>query len=332
MVRLLIDTYRTAEHQPGCLRGETTSQEIRKYVAMFLKPGKSTGPDRCPNELAKTMTDEEFQIVKTLVNEILSEETSRQRTTTNSTISRLHKGGGTHKTSDQQRVALLDSVYQLLNYVINEQFTKIVEPANILEAGQGGGQQRHCVGIDMQKVHFIQQKALRQGKRVYRVDIDFKNVFYAMSQAALWHEMRMFKIPDVDLLEQIYKGVTVRLATNNLVGLAPNNSEESATITFNTDVTQGGITSPQLFNIFINALLRMLTVAGQNEDIVHGLQIGKDQKGDNQRDENGCQFNNIGFINNISIFADTSGGIQKLLDVLQGFTAWCGMQINVKKT
>jgi len=60
MVRLLIDTYRTAEHQPGRLRGELSSQEIKKYVAMCLKPGKSTGPDRCHNELTKTMTDEEF--------------------------------------------------------------------------------------------------------------------------------------------------------------------------------------------------------------------------------------------------------------------------------
>jgi len=68
MVRLLLDTYRTAEHQPGLLRGELTSQEIKKYVAMCLKPGKSTGMDRCPNELTKKRTDEEFQIVKMWVN------------------------------------------------------------------------------------------------------------------------------------------------------------------------------------------------------------------------------------------------------------------------
>ena len=86
MVRLLIDTYRTAEHQPGRLRGELTSQEIEKYVAMCLKPGKSTGLDRCPNELTKTMTDEEFQIVKMWVNEILTKDTSRQRETMNGTI------------------------------------------------------------------------------------------------------------------------------------------------------------------------------------------------------------------------------------------------------
>jgi hypothetical protein len=80
----------------------------------------------------------------------------------------------------------------------------IVKPANILEPGQGGGRQGRCIGINMQKVHFIQQEAQRQGKRVYRVDIDFENAFNAMSQAALWQVMRMFKIPlaDVELLEK----------------------------------------------------------------------------------------------------------------------------------
>ena len=52
----------------------------------------------------------------------------------------------------------------------------------------------------------------------------------------------------------------------------------------------------------------------------------------NQRDENGYQFNNMGFIDDISIFADTPEGMQKLLNVVQEFMAWCGMQINVKKT
>jgi len=274
MVRLLIDTYRTAEYQPDCLRGELTIQEIKKYVAMCLKPGRSTGPDRCPNELTETMMDKEFQIVKMWVNEILTEDTSRQRATMNSTISQFHKGGGTNKLTDQRPVVLLNSVCQLVNYVINKQLKTIVELVNILEPGQGGGRQGRCVGINMQKVYFIQHEARRQGRRVYRVDIDFKNAFNAMSQAALWQVMRMFKIPDADLLEQIYEDATVRLAPND---------EESATITFNTGVTQGSITSPQFFNIFINALIRMLTVTGQNEDISHWLQISKDQKGDNQR-------------------------------------------------
>ena len=79
----------------------------------------------------------------------------------NGTILQLHKGGDTNKTSDQQPVVLLNSVYQMLNYVISEQLKKNVEPANILEPGQGGGRQGRCVGINMQKVHFIQQEARR---------------------------------------------------------------------------------------------------------------------------------------------------------------------------
>ena len=60
----LIDTSRTAEHQLGRFTGELTRQKIKKYVAMCLKQGKSTGPDRCHNRFTKTMTDEEFQSVK----------------------------------------------------------------------------------------------------------------------------------------------------------------------------------------------------------------------------------------------------------------------------
>ena len=48
--------------------------------------------------------------------------------------------------------------------------------------------------------------------------------------------------------------------------------------------------------------------------------------------DHGYQFNNIGFIDDISIFAETPEGMQTLLDVVQEFTTWCGMEINVKKT
>jgi len=76
----------------------------------------------------------------------------------------------------------------------------------------------------------------------------------------------------------------------------------------------------------------MLTVTAQNEDISHRLQIAKDQNGDNRRDENGYQFNNMGFIDDFTIFADTPESMEKLQIVVQEFTAWCRMQINVKKT
>ena len=75
----------------------------------------------------------------------------------------------------------------------------------------------------------------------------------------------------------------------------------------------------------------MLTVTGQREGISHGLQIDEDQY--SQDTNHGYQFNNIGFIDDsdISIFAETPEGMQKLLNVVQKYTEWCGMKINVKK-
>jgi len=235
LTKLKIDAHRTASGTQGRLRGALTSQEMAKYVEHRLKPG----PDKCPNELLRTMSDEEFLIVQKLVNEILTlpektiDTTRQSRSTMNGAISQLHNGSSTNKTSDQRPVVLLNSGYQLLNYIINERLKRIVEQTNMLEPGQGGGRQGHSVDVNMQKMLLVTHEAHRQGKWVYRVDIDFRNAFDAMSQAALFH------IRDVDLLEQIYDSATFRLARNDA---------ESATITFDTGVAQESITSPQLFN------------------------------------------------------------------------------------
>ena len=155
------------------------------------------------------MSDEEFLIVQAWVNEILTlperiiDAARQSQSTMNGTLSQLHKGDSTNKTSNQRPVVLLNSGYQLLNCIINERLKRIVEQTNVLEPEQGGGRPGRSVNINMQKMHFVTHEAHRQGKRVYRVDIDFRNAFNAMSQAALWHVMTMFHIPDVDLLEQI---------------------------------------------------------------------------------------------------------------------------------
>jgi len=64
--------------------------------------------------------------------------------------------------------------------------------------------------------------------------------------------------------------------------------------------------------MFINALLRMLTATGQNQEISHGLQIGNGQDAIIQDADHGYQFNNISFIDDISIFAETPEAKQNL--------------------
>jgi len=42
------------------LRGALTSREIAKCVEYCLKPGKTASPEKWPNALFKTMSDEDF--------------------------------------------------------------------------------------------------------------------------------------------------------------------------------------------------------------------------------------------------------------------------------
>jgi len=133
VTKFKIGAHRTARGTQGRLRGALASQEIEKYVEHCLKPGKALGPDKCPNELLKTMSDEEFLIVQAWVNEILNlpEKTintaHQSRFTINGTVSQLHKGGSTNKMSHQRPVVLLNSGYQLLNYIIDKRLKRIVE-------------------------------------------------------------------------------------------------------------------------------------------------------------------------------------------------------------
>ena len=78
-------------------------------------------------------------------------------------------------------------------------------------------------------------------------------------------------------------------------------------------------------------IFHLCDATGQNQGISHGLQIGKDQGDSSQDADHGYQFNNIVFIDEISIFAETPEGMQTLLDVVQELTTWCGVEINVKK-
>ena len=59
----------------------------------------------------------------------------------------------TNKTSDQKLVALLNSGYQLLDYIINERLKRIVEQANVLKPGQSGGRQASFVELKDGTIH-----------------------------------------------------------------------------------------------------------------------------------------------------------------------------------
>ena len=311
MDKLNIFAGKRAKPEDGGLRGQLTAGEWQAYVMSRLRNGKSPGPDRYQNELLKTMTDNELEILRIWANEVLCGKRQMTEDDLNGTISLLHKGGDTlNLPSDFRPVVLLNSINQLISHVINHRLQNIVERAGILEAGQGGYRRGRSTDVNMRKIEQITMAAQRSKSRFLRVDVDFRNAYNAMSQPALWCMLRKFNIPDVDFLETIYEHATVRLAPND---------QSSATITFNTGVCQGSVLSPLLFILFINALARTLTAIGKQHGIAHGM-------------EGIEQFNNLMFCDDMSLFAQTRQGMQQLLNGVEEFEEWSGIRVNIKKT
>ncbi len=176
--------------------------------------------------------------------------------------------------------------------------------------GQDGGRARRGVDLNQLKLDWITSEAQRLKQRIILIDIDFKNAFNSMSQDALWVVMRAYNIPDVDLLEAIYSRTTACMDPEDA---------RCATITFLTGVIQGGASSPRIFTIFINALLEHLTCTGQALGISHGIEETE-------------QFNNVAFMDDVTVLTQDNAGAQTLLDATQEFESWSNMRLNLTKT
>jgi hypothetical protein len=87
----------------------------------------------------------------------------------------------------------------------------------------------------------------------------------------------------------------------------------------------------------MNALLGLLTHRGQKLRISHRLKCGvqlrrKEATPATEHVESVGQFNLIGFVDDLSLFAQTLGGAQTLLEEIQEFELWIWLKVKRKKT
>jgi len=177
------------------LRGTLTKHEFRKFISSCLRSGKSAGPDKHVNESIRTMPEEQLELIQMWANEILTKTGPARSMTVQEMeghISLLHEGGNTSdKASDWRPVVLLNCKNQLIMHVLNARLRDIVERADILEPGQAGGRKGRGTDLNLCKLVWTMQEAQKQARTVVRVDVDFRDAFNAMSQAALWAVMRI---------------------------------------------------------------------------------------------------------------------------------------------
>jgi len=176
------------------LKGPIKDSEMQKIADHYLKNNKAPGPDSFQAELItyvlKTMPPEQLKVIQQWLNDILTTGKIVTKVTEEDmtgVLSLLHKGGPlSDKPSHWRPVVLLNSMNQLLAYIINERLMELVEHESILTQSQSGFRQDKSTDINASNLYSLTKEAQRLKWRFLRVDIDFKSAFNSMSQASLW--------------------------------------------------------------------------------------------------------------------------------------------------
>jgi len=135
-----------------------------------------------------------------------------------------------------------------------------------------------------------------------RVDLDFKNAFNSLGHSCLWMILEGFGVPGVWLLKNIYENSSMRVQVGG---------EDTAAIQLDTGTVQCSVLSLLLFDLFINALLRLLDSTGIR---------------------NAPDCNHQAFADDLSLYTENTADADILLRPVHQFQEWSGLKISTKKS
>jgi hypothetical protein len=139
------------------LKGPIKDSEMQKFADHYLKNNKAPGPDSLQAELIKTMPPEQLKVIQQWLNDILKTGEIVAKVTEEDmtgVLSLLHKADPLPDRPTHWRpVVLLNSMNQLLAYIINERLMELVEYERILTQAQGGFHQDKSTDINDCKLY-----------------------------------------------------------------------------------------------------------------------------------------------------------------------------------
>jgi len=115
-----------------------------------------------------------------------------------------------------------------------------------------------------------------------------------------------FGVPDVWLLKNIYENSSMRVQVGG---------EGTAAIQLDMGTVEGSVISPLLFDLFINALLRLLDFTGMSHKV-----------------RNAPDWNHQAFADDLSLYTENTADADILLRLVHQFQDWSGLKISTKKS
>ena len=277
-----------------------------QFLIRHLPRRKAPGPDGVPNELLQLLPDSFLHLIRSVINDALQKGIFPSYWKDTS-YTLLTKKAPAALLTNQRPIALCNTMYKLYNIVINSRLTCMAEENSLLETEQEGGRRSRSTIRQLQRLRWNMDDARRRGKKLYVLWIDTTNAFCSINHKVLWSILRAYGIPELDVrhLEKQFADSRFRVTTG---------FGSTAEVHTHAGVGQGDITSPLLWNLVINALLRYLSCAN----------VG-------YRHESGVMTSAMAYIDDCALLSESEHGMRVMVQRLNAFYKWAGLTINNAK-
>lgn len=148
---------------------------------------------------------------------------------------------------------------------------------------------------------------VKRNTTVYSCFLDLSRAFDSINYNLLWNKLRTTQVPSkiVDLFKFWYDNQTNQVKWDNAL---------SEKYKLTSGVRQGGLTSPILFNLYVNDLIEELSSTRA------GCRIG------------GECLNNLSYADDMVLLSPSVNGLRKLISVCENYAAQHQLTYNVNKT
>ena len=287
------------------LMGPTTDMHFQRVLSR-LPSRRAPGKDGIPAEILKNAPGPFQAELKSLVDLVMTGKYQLVEEALESKVVLLHKKSDPANLGNYRPVALLTSLYQLVNLIITDRLTELTEKYSVLQSGQYGFRRHRGVQMSAQRLSWLFKRARLQGGVLLQVNLDFKNAFNAAGHASIWAILSRMGVPDLELIRNLYEASDMTVLVEGKI---------SGKIEMDTGTAQGSTLSPLLFDLFLNALLRLLEATGIGHEVI-GVR----------------DFNHLAFADDLSLLVSSEDGAEDLLKVVKQFEDWSGLSIASSKS
>lgn len=287
---------------------EILESEVRAAINK-LKPRKASGVDRIEGDLIRLGGDTVVKAMHEICNKIWK--TGQfPKLWTQSLIVVIPKKGDTTKCENNRTISLICHASKIILEIIRSRMKPRME--GLMAEEQAGFRPSRGTIEQIFSLRLLAEKYIElQDGELYIIFIDFMKAFDRVWHEVLWAILQHYGLQPklIGLLEDLYK----RTESAVIVG-----HDITEWFKQSVGVRQGCIMSPDLFNLYLEHIMRLALDELTQEEV--GASIG------------GRRLNNLRFADDIGLIAETLTKAQQLINRVDEISTKFGQAIHNKKT